>query len=174
MILDLNGIEPQLGKDVFIAPNAWVIGDAILGDNVSVFFGAVLRGDILQIKVGSKTNIQEHALLHTSHGRAPTIVGEEVTIGHRAIVHGCTVGDRSLVGMGATILDEAEIGEECVIGANSLILEGAKIPPRSLVVGSPGKVIRQLDDAAVAGLRESAATYVETGRMFIQRTAALK
>ncbi len=169
MILDLGGHKPQLGKEVFVAPNAWVIGDTVLGDNVSVFFGAVLRGDILPIRVGQKTNIQEHALLHTSHGRTPTIVGEEVTVGHRAIIHGCTIGDRSLIGMGATVLDEADIGEECVIGANSLILEGTKVPPRSLVVGSPGRVVRQLDAAAVEGLKQSAMSYVETGRAFIER-----
>lgn len=169
MLLDLNGVEPQLGQEVFVAPNAWVIGDVILGDNVSIFFGAVLRGDILQIRVGARTNIQEHALLHTSHGRTPTLVGDDVTIGHRAIVHGCSVGSRSLIGMGATILDEAQIGEECIIGANALVLEGAVIPPRSLAVGSPAKIIRRLDEQAIAMLRESAAAYVDTGRQFIKR-----
>lgn len=168
MIQALGKISPTIGKEVFVAPDAWVIGDVELGNNVSVFFGAILRGDILPIRIGRGTNIQEHSMLHTSHGRVPTIVGEDCTIGHRAIVHGCKVGNRTLIGMGAIVLDEAEIGDECLIGAGALILEGKKIPPRSLVVGSPGKVIRELNDAEVEGLKRSAADYVKTGALYLR------
>ena len=166
MITKVKGIEPNIGESCFIAPNAWVIGDVELEKEVSVFFGAVLRGDVLPIRVGERTNIQEHALLHTSDNRSPTIVGKQVTIGHRAIVHGCSVGDRSLIGMGATILDDAVIGEECIIAAGALIPERATIPPRSLVMGVPGKVVRTLSDADVAGLINSSDRYVETGAMY--------
>ncbi len=163
MLHPFKGKTPIVGKDVFIASNATIIGDVTLGDNVSIFFGAVLRGDILGITVGARTNIQEHALLHTTYKRSPCIVGEEVTIGHRAIVHGCFVGNRVLIGMGAIVLDDAVIEEECLIGAGTLITEGKKIPPRSLVLGSPGKVVRTLEESEIKRLKESAEGYVLSG-----------
>ncbi len=163
MQLPLNNITPRVGKDVFLAPNAWLIADVELADNVSVFFGAVLRGDLKPIRVGARTNIQEHALLHTTGGRTPTIIGEDCTIGHRAIVHGARVSDRCLIGMGSIILDEAVIGEECIIGAGALVPEGKIIPARSLVVGVPGKVVRSVTDEEAAGLKKAAAAYVQSG-----------
>lgn len=163
MIVPFGSHHPRIGAEVFVAPDAWVIGDVELAPNVSVFFGAVLRGDILPIRVGAGTNIQEHSMLHTSHGRAPTIIGESVTIGHRAIVHGCSVGNRCLIGMGAIVLDEAVIEDECLVGAGSLITEGKHFPPRSLILGSPAKVVRQLDDAEVAQLPSGAQHYVALG-----------
>ncbi len=157
---------PKIGAMSFIAPDAWVLGDVTLGERVSVFFGAVLRGDLLPIEVGSETNIQEHAVLHTSKGRSPTRVGAQCTIGHRAIVHGCTVGDRSLIGMGATILDEAIIEQDSLVAAGALVTEGMHIPARSLVMGVPGKVVRQLTDAEVEKLSQSAQDYVAHGQMY--------
>ncbi len=166
MILPLENDTPKLGHDVFVAPSAWVIGQVTLGDRSSVFFNAVLRGDILRIDVGEETNIQEHALLHTTTGRTPTIVGARVTIGHRAIVHGCSVGEGSLIGMGAIVLDQAEIGSECLIGAGALIPEGKVIPKQSLVLGVPGKVVRTLTAEEVTSLYDSARHYVETAARY--------
>jgi carbonic anhydrase/acetyltransferase-like protein (isoleucine patch superfamily) len=167
MITPLGDHTPTIGNNVFIAPDAWVIGDVELEEEISIFFGAVLRGDLLPIRVGARTNVQEHSVLHTSHGRSPTIVGSDVTIGHRAIIHGCTVEDCSLIGMGAIVLDDAVVGEQCLIGAGSVVTEGKKIPPRSLVIGTPAKVIRTLDDAEVTKLQESADAYVKTGARYL-------
>ena len=171
MILRLDSRIPRIGQEVFLAPDAWVIGDVELGDQVSIFFGAVLRGDLLPIRVGRGTNIQEHAMVHTTHGRKPAVIGEYCTVGHRAIVHGCTVGNRCLVGMGAIILDETEIGDECVIAAGCLIPEGKTIPPRSMVMGVPGKVVRELTVAEVTMLPVSAERYIETGKLFREKFA---
>lgn len=157
---------PVVSASAFVAPDAWIIGDTTVGDNVSIFFNAVLRGDIQSIKVGRGTNLQEHTLVHTSHGMSPALIGEDVTVGHRAIIHGCSIGDRCLIGMGATVLDNAEIGDECIIGAHTLIPKGMKIPPRSLVVGTPGKVARQLTDDEIKSLVTSAKGYQELGTTY--------
>lgn len=150
---------PQIGNKVFLAPDAWVIGQVVIDSDVSVFFGAVLRGDIQKIFIGQGTNIQEHALVHTSHDLPDAIIGCGVTIGHRAIIHGCSVGDNCIIGMGSTILDAAKIGSNCIIGANSLITKGTVIPDGSLVMGSPAKVIRPLNDAEKQSIVESAKHY---------------
>lgn len=164
--LQLKDLCPRAPESCFIAPDAWVIGDVALGEHVSVFFGAVLRGDILPIKVGQGSNVQEHAVLHTSHGLSPCLVGSEVTVGHRAILHGCTVGDRCIVGMGATVLDGAEIGAECLIGAQSLVPMNLKAPPRSMIRGVPARVVRSLTDDEVASLQFSAERYIEAGQEY--------
>lgn len=166
MIVPLGQQVPQIEAEVFLAKDSWVIGDVSLGTRVSIFFGAVLRGDILPIRVGNESNIQEHALLHTSHGRTPTILGDQVTVGHRAIVHGATVGNRVLVGMGAIILDQAIIEDECIIGAGTVITEGKKIPARSLVLGTPGRVVRTLEQDELRQLVLAAEHYVTLGRMY--------
>ena len=157
---------PVVSASAFVAPDAWIIGDTTVGDNVSIFFNAVLRGDIQAIKIGRGTNLQEHTLVHTSQGMSPALLGEDVTVGHRAIIHGCSIGDRCLIGMGATVLDNAEIGNECIIGAHTLIPKGMKIPPRSLVVGTPGKVARQLTDDEIKSLVASAKGYQELGATY--------
>ena len=167
-IQQFRSISPTVAEDVFIAPTAFCIGDVTIRELSSVFFGAVLRGDILSIRVGARSNIQEHALLHTSHGQTPCVVGDDVTIGHGAIVHGCTIENASLVGMGATILDGAIIGSESIVGAQSLVPLGMKIPPRTLALGVPAKVIRPLTDAEIKGLYESARHYVDLSRNFIE------
>jgi carbonic anhydrase/acetyltransferase-like protein (isoleucine patch superfamily) len=160
-----DGHRPTLGRDAWIAPSADLIGDARLGDEASVWFGAVIRADNTPILVGARTNIQESAMLHSDAG-APLTVGEEVTVGHHAILHGCTVGARSLIGMGAILLNHAVIGEECIVGAGALVTEGKEFPARSLIVGAPARAIRQLDERAVAMLKASAAHYAEKGRRY--------
>ncbi|THD46149.1 MAG: gamma carbonic anhydrase family protein [Bradyrhizobium sp.] len=149
----------------WIAPNASVIGDVALGEDCSVWFGATLRGDNERMTVKARSNIQDGATLHSDMG-FPLTIEEDCTIGHNAIVHGCTIGAGSLIGMGAIVLNGARIGRFCLVGAGALVAEGKSFPDRSLIVGAPAVVKRTLDDAAVAGLMRSAANYVENGRRF--------
>lgn len=149
----------------WIAPDASVIGKVELGEDVGIWFGSVLRGDNEPIVVGAESNIQEGVMIHTDP-RYPVKIGEGCTIGHHAIIHGCVIGDNSLVGMGATILNGAKIGRNCLIGANALITEGKEFPDNSLIVGSPAKVIRTLDDEAVEKLKQSALRYIENWKRF--------
>ena len=170
----LGGLKPRLPPSgtYWIAPDAHVIGDVVLGDDVGIWFGAVLRGDNEPITVGEATNIQEGAMLHTDPG-LPVAIGKGCTIGHHAIVHGCTIGDNSLVGMGATILNGARIGSNCLVGANALITEGKEFPDNSLIVGSPARAIRTLDEEAIHGLRKSAEKYVANWHRFARDLKAL-
>lgn len=154
------GQRPHLGDGAWIAPSAELIGDARLGDQASVWFGAVIRADNTPILVGERTNIQEGAMLHSDPG-APLTIGADVTVGHHAVLHGCTIGNRVLVGMGAIVLNRAVIGEDCIIGAGALVTEGKSFEPRSLIVGSPARAVRTLDDQAMAMLKVSAAHYVD-------------
>ncbi len=154
--------RPKLGKNVFIAKNATVIGDVTLGAHASVWYGAVLRGDINRIVVGHHSNIQDNAVLHLADD-FPCLLGNWVTVGHSAIVHACTVGDEVLVGMGAVILDGAVIGRQSLIGAKALVTQGTKIPPGSLVLGAPAKVVRKLTKEERAGLKWWAEKYVDNG-----------
>lgn len=155
---------PEPGR-FWVAPDAHVIGSVRLGLDVSIWFGAVLRGDNALIDLGEGTNIQEGAMLHTDPGLVLT-VGRDVTVGHHAIVHGCTIGDGCLIGMGATVLNRARIGAGSLVGANALVAEGKSFPDRSLIVGAPARAIRTLDDAAVEMMRLSAVRYVENWRRF--------
>ena len=143
-ILSLLGKTPNIGKDVFIAPNAYVIGDVTIGDNSSVFFGAVLRGDINPLVIGAKTNIQEHVTMHTSRGLGPCVLEDEVTIGHGAVLHGCTVRSGGLVGMNATVLDEAIVEEGALVAAGSLVRMKTVIPENMMAAGVPAKIIREV------------------------------
>ena len=165
-IYEHKGVRPTLGRDVFIAPNATVIGDVHLGDESSVWFGAVLRGDVFPIRFGARTNVQDGSVVHVTGGKAKTTVGDDVTVGHMVLLHGCTVGNRCLVGMGSILLDGCEIGDECLIGAGSLIAPRTKIPPRSMVMGRPGKVVRALSDDDLAMVREAGQLYVGYARTF--------
>lgn len=151
--------------EAWIAPGARVIGAVTLGSGASVWFNAVIRGDNEPVRIGAGTNVQDNAVLHSDDG-APLTIGSDCTIGHGAIVHGCTIGDGSLVGMGATILNGAMIGRDSLVGANALVTEGKSFPDRSLIVGAPAKAIRSLDDREVAGLKQSAAHYVANARRF--------
>lgn len=154
----LGTIRPD-NAAAFVAPDAVVIGRVSLRSEASVWYGAVLRGDNEPIIVEPRTNIQEHTVIHTDPGY-PVTIGEGCTIGHRAIIHGCTIGRNTLIGMGAIVLNGAVIGDNCLIGAGALIPEGKTIPDGSLVIGTPGKVVRALDEAAIDGLRRSAERYV--------------
>ncbi len=163
----LDGIAPTLPEDgdVWIAPDAHLIGKVILETGASVWFGCTLRGDNEPIRIGTGTNVQENTVMHTDMG-FPLTVGAGCTIGHKAMLHGCTIADNVLVGMGAIILNGAKIGENCLIGAGALVTEGKEIPPNSLVLGAPGKVVRTLDAAAIEAIRESARHYRENARRF--------
>ncbi|WP_326524629.1 gamma carbonic anhydrase family protein [Sphingomonas sp.] len=162
-LYEFDGKAPALGRDAWVAPSADLIGDVVLGDEASVWFGAVIRGDNTTIHIGTRSNVQEGAALHSDPG-APLTIGAEVTVGHHAILHGCTVGDRSLIGMGATVLNRAVIGADSIVGAGALVTEGKTFPPGSLIVGSPARAIRTLDDAARAMLRASAAHYAQRAK----------
>ena len=165
-IYALDGITPEISPDVgWIAPTAVLIGACHIGPEVGIWFGVVARGDIEPITIGARSNVQENSVLHTDKG-FPLSIGENCTIGHSAIIHGCTIGDNTLIGMGATVLNGAKIGKNCLIGANALITEGKEIPDNSLVVGAPGKVIRLLDGEAIAGLTASADRYVKNAKRF--------
>jgi carbonic anhydrase/acetyltransferase-like protein (isoleucine patch superfamily) len=152
--------KPRLGSGVYIAKGAVVIGAVTLGDYSSVWYHAVLRGDINRIEVGHHTNIQDNAVLHLADD-FPCILGNYVTVGHSAIVHACTIGDETLIGIGATILDGAVIGQQCIIGANALVTQGMEVPDGSMVLGSPGRVVRSLNLEQRAGLRAWAQKYVD-------------
>jgi carbonic anhydrase/acetyltransferase-like protein (isoleucine patch superfamily) len=152
--------QPQLGEKVYIAQGAVVIGDVTLGDYASVWYGAVVRGDINRIVIGEGSNVQDNAVVHLAD-EYPCILGDYVTVGHSAIVHACTIGDEVLVGMGATILDGAEIGSQSIIGANALVTQGMRVPAGSLVLGSPAKVVRALDAEQRSGLKHWADKYVD-------------
>ena len=166
-IYEIDGVAPVLPAPDkhWIAPGAELIGRVELAEGANIWFGCVLRGDNEWIRVGANTNIQELCVLHTDMG-FPLTIGDGCTIGHKAMLHGCTIGENSLIGMGATILNGVVIGKNCLIGAGALIPEGREIPDNSLVVGSPGKVIRQLDEQAENGLRANALHYVENARRF--------
>lgn len=165
MVIELQGVSPFIGKNVFIADGAKVIGDVTLGDNANIWFNTVLRGDMHPIKVGKNTNIQDNCTVHVMHD-FPAIIGDDVTVGHGAIIHGCTVHNNCLIGMGAILLSYCEIGENSIIAAGSLIPERKVIPPNSLVMGSPGKVVRTLTEDDIAAIRQSALNYVEEAKKY--------
>jgi gamma-carbonic anhydrase len=162
----LKGLTPQLGAGVFVAPTASVIGDVVLGDESSIWFGAVLRGDVFPIRVGARTNVQDNAVVHVTGGKAATTIGDDVTVGHLALVHGCTIGSRCLVGMGSILLDGAIIEDDCVIAAGSLVPPRMRVPTGSLVMGRPAKVVRALTQADFEHIREAGALYVGYARDF--------
>jgi carbonic anhydrase/acetyltransferase-like protein (isoleucine patch superfamily) len=165
MIYALDGIEPQIDPTAWVAPDANLIGRVVLEADASVWFGATLRGDNEEIRVGAGSNVQENCVLHTDIG-FPLVIGSNCTIGHKAMLHGCSIGDGSLIGMGATVLNGAKIGRGCLIGAGALVTEGKDIPDGALVMGAPGRVVRQLDAAAVARLLASAEGYRANARRF--------
>lgn len=164
-IYELDGIAPELPAEYWVAPDAQVMGRVILGEEVGIWFGAVLRADNEPMRIGARSNIQDGAVLHSDVG-APLTVGEDCTVGHRAILHGCTVGDCSLIGMGATVLNKAKIGRFCIVGANALVTERKEFPDYSLIVGSPAVVVRTFDEAVVAQIKRSAEGYVRNWRRF--------
>lgn len=159
-----QGKEPRLGADVFVAENALVIGDAVLGDGASVWYGCVLRADVGKIRIGPRSNVQDLSVLHVDSKGFDCTVGGRVTIGHRVVLHGCSVGNLALVGIGAIVLNGAEVGEQSIIAAGSVVTPGTRIPPGVLALGSPCRVKRSLTDAERAMLRDSAERYVGYAR----------
>jgi carbonic anhydrase/acetyltransferase-like protein (isoleucine patch superfamily) len=166
-IYEIDGIGPTLPEDgsSWIAPSADVIGDARLGSNVSIWFGVVVRSDNSPITIGDRTNIQDRSVLHSDAG-VPLTIGNDCTVGHGVILHGCTIGDNVLVGMGSTVLNNAVIGDNCLIGANTLVTEGKIFPAGSMIIGSPAKAVRELDEKTIEFLKRSGQGYVNNQRRF--------
>ena len=167
MIKKFQNKQPQLGEDVYVSENAMVIGDVTLGDEVNIWFGAVLRGDMHYIKIGNRTNIQDNSVVHVTTKVSPTNIGSGVTVGHGAIIHGCTIEDDCLIGMGAILMDDAIIGAGSLIGAGALIPPNMKIPKNSLVVGSPGKVVRQVKDFEREMIHERPQEYIDLASIYL-------
>lgn len=165
-----KGTNPRLGERVFIAENAVVIGDVEIGDDASIWYGTVIRGDVFHIRIGARTNIQDNCVLHVTSGTWATEIAEEVTIGHGVIAHGCRIARRALIGMGSRILDGAEVGEESIIGAGALVTPGTKIPPRSLALGAPARVVRSVTDAELAQLQRSFENYVDYKNSYLRES----
>jgi gamma-carbonic anhydrase len=159
-VLPYGGVLPTFDESVFLAPGCAVIGDVAIGPRSSVWFGAVIRGDVHRIRVGIETNIQDGCVLHVTGGKHPLTVEDQVTVGHGVILHGCTVGSGAMVGMGALVMDGAILGEGCLVGARALVPPGARVPAGALVLGTPAKVVRMLSEEERAGFLDSAARYV--------------
>ncbi len=166
MLIAYRGIEPKIHSTVFIEDSARIIGDVEIGEQSSIWFNAVVRGDVNYIRIGKRTNVQDNSTLHVTKDIFPLIIGSEVTIGHNVILHGCTVRDRCLIGMGSIILDNAEIGEDSIIGAGALVTEGMKVPRGSLVVGLPGKVVRSLKQEEIVRISKSSSNYIEYAKNY--------
>ena len=166
MIAPYGDRTPIVDATAFVVDSAVVIGDVVLAADVSLWFNAVVRGDVERIRIGPGTNVQDNATVHVTHDRWPTLVGEGVTVGHAAVLHGCTIGDHALIGIGAIVLDGVVVGEECLVGAGALVTPGTRLPPRSLVLGSPARAIRELNAGEIEQLHRSAANYVERARRY--------
>jgi len=164
-VYSLDDFIPDLADDVWVAESAAVVGNVIMASGSSAWFGTVIRGDNEPIQIGARTNIQDNSVLHSDPG-SPLVIGEDVTVGHQAMLHGCTIGDNSLVGIGATILNGAKIGKNCLIGAHALVTENKVIPDNSVVMGSPGKVVKDVPHAQEAMLKASAEYYVKNAQRF--------
>ena len=159
-VIPFEDKNPRIHESVWIAPDAWVTGDVELGEDVSFFFGAVARGDIQPIKIGKGTNLQENALIHTSYNKQDVVIGEYVTVGHGATIHGAHVGDTCIIGMGATLLDGAKVGSNCIVGAHSLVTLDKEMPEGTLIMGTPAKAVRDLNEKELSYLKKSAENYI--------------
>lgn len=164
-VYSLDDKRPLVAESAWVADSAQVMGDVVLAANVSVWFGTVIRGDTETIQVGEGSNIQDGSVLHADHGK-PLTVGKHVTVGHQVMLHGCTIGDESLIGIGAVVLNGAKIGKNCLVGAGSLVTEGKEFPDGSMIMGSPAKVVRELSPEQIQGLRMSAKNYVLNAQRF--------
>ena len=168
MIKQFERIKPKLGRDVYISESAAVIGEVILGNEVNIWFGAVLRGDMHYIKVGSRSNIQDNAVVHVTTAVSPTTIGSNVTVGHGAIIHGCTIEDNCMIGMGSVVMDDAVVGEGSLIGAGALVPPNMKIPPKSLVVGMPGKIVREVSDEEFQMIMDRPQEYIDLAAQYLK------
>ncbi len=166
-IYELDGRRPGVAETAWVADSAQVMGDVTLGEGASVWFGAIARGDSDRIVVGAGSNIQDGSVLHDDEG-LPLVIGERVTVGHQVMLHGCTIGDESLIGIGATVLNRARIGKHCLVGAGSLVTESKEFPDGSMIMGSPARVVRQLTPEQIEGLRKSAHHYMANAQRFRQ------
>ena len=160
MIHPFKDTKPEIDASALVVDSAQIIGDVKIGEESSVWFNAVIRGDVNHIRVGKRTNIQDGCVLHVARKTLPFQIGDEVTVGHNVTLHACTIGSQCLIGMSATVMDGSEIGEQSIVGAGALVTPNTKIPPRSLVIGSPARVKRELTEEEIRGIRESAANYV--------------
>lgn len=172
MIYAYKGKNPDLSEAAFVASSADIAGEVTLGRESSVWFNVSIRGDIAPVEIGEGSNIQDNAVIHVGYG-VPTIIGKGVTVGHSAVVHACTVGDDCLIGMGAVVLDGAEIGAESVVGAGALVTQNKKFPPRSLIIGNPARAVRQIDDTALESIRANGAEYVELAHRYREEQEGL-
>jgi len=161
--------SPRFGRGVFVAPTAAIIGDVSIGDFSSVWFNAIIRGDVNFVTIGSNSNVQDASVIHVNTGKFPTVIGDRVTVGHGCIIHGCTIQDECLIGMGAVILDGAEIGEGSVVASGSVVLQGARIPPRTLVAGVPAVKKKEIDERTLEEIVRSAMDYVELANEYLQQ-----
>jgi len=166
MIRDFEGITPKIADSAYIEETAVVIGDVMIGEESSIWFHAVVRGDVHHIRIGDRTNLQDLCVVHVTHDTHPTVLGDDVTVGHHVVLHGCTINDRVLIGMGAILMDGVVIGEDCIVGAGALVTEGTIVPPKSLVLGSPAKVKRPVTELEIEWIRESAANYIGYARRY--------
>ena len=164
-IYEIDGVAPQIAATAWVADSAQVMGHVVLGEGASVWFGTVVRGDTECITIGAGSNIQDASVLHADVGQ-PLTVGERVTVGHQVVLHGCTIGDESLIGIGAVVLNGAKIGKNCLVGAGALVTEGKEFADGSMIIGSPAKVVRQLTPEQIEGLRQSARHYTDNARRF--------
>jgi carbonic anhydrase/acetyltransferase-like protein (isoleucine patch superfamily) len=167
MILPFFKKLPQLKGEVFIEKSARVVGDVHLGDGASIWFNVVVRGDVNYIRIGDRTNIQDGSVVHVTHDTHPTILGDDVTVGHNVTLHGCTIGNRVLVGMGSVVLDGVEIGDDCIIGAGSVVPPGTKVPAGHLALGNPARVKRPLKPSEISHLKVSADNYIHYMRQYL-------
>ena len=164
-VYELEGVAPQIAESAWIADSAQVMGDVQLGADASVWFGTVVRGDTAHITIGEGTNVQDASVLHADEGM-PLTIGRHVTVGHQVMLHGCTIGDESLIGIGVIVLNGAKIGKNCLVGAGALVTEGKEFPDGSMIIGSPARVVRQLTPEQIEGLRRSAQHYIHNARRF--------
>src|SRR5688572_7325317 len=174
MIRTFQGIKPTVPRSCFIEETGVVIGDVVMGEHCSIWFHAVVRGDVHSIRIGDRTNVQDLSILHVTHDTHSLVIGNEVTIGHGVILHGCTIKDRVLIGMGAIVMDGAVIGEDSVVGAGALVVEGMIVPPKSLILGSPGRVRRAVSEAELSWIKESAANYVKYAGQYLGHASRTK
>ncbi len=172
-IYTLDGIHPRLHESAWVADSATVIGDVVMGEDASVWFGTVVRGDTATLTIGAGSNVQDLSVLHADVG-VPLVIGERVTVGHKVMLHGCTIGDETLIGIGAVVLNGACIGRNCLVGAGALVTEGKEFPDGSMIIGSPARVVKQLTPEQIEGLRESARRYIANAKRYRKGLAGVE
>lgn len=172
MILSFKGIQPTIDSSVYIAPGAVIVGDVVIGPESSIWFGTIVRADVNYIRLGAQTNIQDQCVLHVTGGTYPLHIGNRITVGHRAIIHGCTVEDGCLIGMGAVLLDGCHVGNEAIVAAGSVVAEGSQIPPRTLAMGAPAEPRREVTEKELERARHSSSHYIELADIYRQEHEA--